>query len=429
MAFHGDSMKNRLLTIALFLTGISLAQTNEFVTWEQCLENSWAHNPTLASGRSAIRELEYLVGTTTANFLPQLSASGSFTKRGVEIVDDWIETDSSAAGLTLSQDLFTGGGNVAIRRRALAQLDIGYEEYRQFHADVEFAVRSSFVNAMYAQDLIELTQKIEERRRNNVRLVQLRFDGGRENAGSLARSKAQLTQASFEVRQAERLLLYSLRDLAAAMGMDELPEGVSGQMAAVAPGELVNLKELMMQTTDYIVADTQVKVAEHGVVVARSGRFPTIDLNASAGLSGERDLDTGSWSVGVRASMPLFTGGRLQKQVAASKENVIQSEMGLISRAQTLMASLQDQWTRYIDAVENEAVQLELLKAEQLRAEISTTKYKQGLLEYEDLDIIEINLINQGKTHLQRRRTAELEQARWKNELGWSVWQTTEEGK
>ena len=68
-------------------------------------------------------------------------------------------------------------------------------------------------------------------------------------------------------------------------------------------------------------------------------------------------------------------------------------------------------------------------EAEQLRAEISTTKYKQGLLEYEDWDIIESNLINQGKTHLQRRRTAELEQARWKNELGWSVWQTTEEGK
>lgn len=423
-------MKIRYLLLSCFMAGMVLAQTNELLTWQQCLDNSWMYNPTLASGRSAIRELECSVGTTTANFLPQVSASAGFSKRGVETdATGWTEADSSSVGLTLSQDLFSGFGNVATRKKALAQLSIGYEEYRQFHADVEYSVRSAFVNALYAQDLIDLTRKIEDRRGNNVRLIQLRFDGGRENAGSLARSKAQLTQASFEVRQAERLLDYSLRDLAAAMGVDELPAGVNGDMKAAAPDPLLDLKSLMEETSDYIVAKTQVEVAEHGVVVTRSGRFPALDLNASAGLAGVRDLDTGSWSVGVKASMPLFTGGRLSKQVAAAKENVIQSEMGLLSKAQSLKASLLNQWNSYTDAVENEAVQNELLKAEMLRAEIATAKYKQGLLSYEDWDTIESNLITQGKTHLQRRRTAELEQARWKNVLGLSVWQITEKGQ
>jgi hypothetical protein len=103
--------------------------------------------------------------------------------------------------------------------------------------------------------------------------------------------------------------------------------------------------------------------------------------------------------------------------------------MDLMDTANTLMASLQQRWNLYADAVENEAVQKELFEAEQLRAEISTSKYKQGLLSYEDWDIIESNLINQGKTHLQRRRTAEIEQARWKNALGWSVWQAAEESE
>jgi hypothetical protein len=103
--------------------------------------------------------------------------------------------------------------------------------------------------------------------------------------------------------------------------------------------------------------------------------------------------------------------------------------MDLLDQANSLMASLQNQWNSYIDAVENEATQKELLDAEMLRAEISTAKYKQGLLSFEDWDIIESNLINQGKTHLQRRRTSELEQARWKNALGWSVWQMTEKGE
>ena len=96
--------------------------------------------------------------------------------------------------------------------------------------------------------------------------------------------------------------------------------------------------------------------------------------------------------------------------------------MDLIDTSNTLLATLLQRWNLYTDAVENEAVQKELFDAEFLRAEISTAKYKQGLLSYEDWDIIESNLINQGKTHLQRRRAAEIEQARWKNALGWSVW-------
>ena len=100
----------------------------------------------------------------------------------------------------------------------------------------------------------------------------------------------------------------------------------------------------------------------------------------------------------------------------------MQSEMDLMNTANTLMATLQQRWNTYLDAVESEAVQKELLDAEMLRAEISAAKYKQGLLSYEDGDIIESNLINQGKTHLQRRRTSEIEQARWKNALGWSEW-------
>ena len=127
--------------------------------------------------------------------------------------------------------------------------------------------------------------------------------------------------------------------------------------------------------------------------------------------------------------MPLYTGNRLKSDVAAAKEKIIQSEMDLMDIANTLMATLQQRWNIYTDAVENEAVQKRLLDAEMLRAEISSAKYKQGLLSYEDWDIIESNLINQGKTHLQRRRTSEIEQARWKNALGWSVWQVAEEGE
>jgi len=417
-------MKNRLILCAVLAVGITQAQTNDFLTWEECLQLTKAHNPDLVSARAAVRELEYGVSSASAGFLPSLSASAGFTKSGSENNSNWTESDRTSAGLSLDQDLFSGGGNVARRARALAQLSVGNEQYRKTLSDVELRTRLAYIDVLYAQDLIQLTEKIAERRKNNVRLIQLRFDGGRENAGSLARSKAQLAQADYEVREAKRSLVYALRNLAAAMGQMDMVPGAAGDLKATGPSALSNLKNLMEQTPDYSIAQTQIEASRQGMLVTRSGRFPSITLSASAGLGGEREFENGSWSAGVRASVPIYTGNRLNSDVAAAKERVIQSEMGLMDTANTLMATLQQRWNSYTDAVENEAVQLELFQAEQLRAEISTAKYKQGLLSYEDWDIIESNLINQGKTHLQRRRSSEIEQARWKNALGWSVWYT-----
>ena len=423
-------MTYRYLIIALLSAVTASAQPQELPNWEQCLEKTRLHSPELAKARSALQELEYGVASAGSVFLPQISASASASRgqresgSGSTNSPSWVDTESVSAGISVSQDLFSGGGNAAKRRRAQAQLAIGQAQYRQTLADVELRLRQAFIEVLYAQDLVRLTQQIAERRANNVRLIQLRFDGGRENAGSLARSKAQLSQADYEVREATRSLEYTLRNLAAAMGQLDSPKGVAGELNADQPGERDELLQLMRQTPDYAVSAIQVQSAKEGFKVSRSSRFPSMSLSASTGLSGSDDLETGSWSVGLRASVPLFTGNRLSSEMAAARENVVQSEMDLLNQANTLTAILQQRWNSYVDAVENETVQQELYEAELLRAEISSAKYKQGLLSYEDWDIIESNLINQGKTRLQRRRSSEIEQARWKNTLGFSVWYT-----
>jgi outer membrane protein TolC len=419
-------MKNRLIASILVAAGAAFAQTNHFLTWEQCLATTRLQNPDLVSARAAVRELEFGLASASSGFLPQVSGSASAGTGQTENNDIWTERNSSSAGVSLQQDLFSGGGNVARRKRALAQLQIGNEQYRKTLSDVELRTRLAYIDVLYTQDLIELTERIVERRGNNVRLIQLRFDGGRENAGSLARSKAQLAQAEFELREAKRSLDYALRNLAAAMGQMAPAPGASGALNARPPDDLDDLPGLMKQTPDYTIATTQIEASKQGMKVTRSARFPQINLRGSVGVGDNSGFERydGSWGLSVNASMPLYTGNRLKSDVAAAKEAIIQSEMGLMDMANTLMATLQQRWNTFLNAVENEAVQKELLDAEMLRAEISTAKYKQGLLSYEDWDIIESNLINQGKTHLQRRRTSEAEQARWKNALGWSDWYT-----
>lgn len=414
-------MKTGIISLAIFIAYTSLAQTNDLLSWEQCLEQTRASNPDLVSARAAVRETEYSVVTANSAFLPEITASAGLSRGQNENNGDWSDNKSSSGRLSLSQDLFSGGGNLANRRQALAQLRIVNEQYRQTLADVELRSRLAFIDVLYAQDLIDLTEQIASRRSDNVRLIQLRFDGGRENAGSLARSQAQLAQAEYEVREARRSLEYALRNLAAAMGQMEPVAGAAGDLQATAPEMTLDLKPLMEQTPDYTIANIQVESSKLGVTVSRSAQFPKISFSASAG-EGSSDYENynGNWSVGLNASMPIFTGNRNRSEVAAAKQRVVQTEMGLLNTGNSLMASLQQQWNSYVNAVESETVQKQLYEAETLRADISTAKYKQGLLSYEDWDIIESDVINQGKSYLQRRRSSEITQAQWKDALGLS---------
>jgi outer membrane protein TolC len=415
-------MRKSYFAVLLLSGGSLAAQTNGFLSWEQCLEKTKLLNPDLISAQAAVRELQYGVVSASSGFFPQIDASAKVSRTGTENLTGWTETDSSSAGLDLSQSIYSGGENSARRAVAQVALNIGKEQMRTTCSDVENRTRLAFIEVLYAQDLIELTGKITERRANNVRLLQLRFDGGRENAGSLARSKAQLAEAQFEQREARRSLEYARRNLAAAIGQMEPAAGAEGTLSVPDPDPLTDLVRKIRQTPDYRIAEQQVESARKGMEVTRSARFPTIQFTASTGLSGETDLDDGRWGMGISASIPLFTGNRNLSEVLAANENIIQSEMSLLDTANSLAASLQGSWNDYLDAVESEAVQKTLLDAETLRAKISTAKYKQGLLDYEDWDTIESNLISQDKLHLQRKRTSAIRQAAWRNALGLSVW-------
>ncbi len=420
-------MKKSIIVCSLLLAYGAAAQTNELLTWERCLELTLAHNPDMVSARSAIRESELSVVSANAAFLPNVSASAGISRGQNENNGNWFDSESSNGRLSLSQDLFSGGGNLASRKQAMAQLRIVNEQYRQTLSDVELRTRQAFIDVLYAQDLITFSEKIATRRADNVRLIQLRFDGGRENAGSLARSKAQLAQAEYEVREAKRSLEYALRNLAAAMGQMEPVAGVAGDLGAEVPAAEVDLKPLMEQTPNYTIASIQVENSKLGVDARRSTLFPQISFSASTGVSSsDYENYNASWSVGLNASVPIYTGNRNKSDVASATERVVQSEMSLLDTSHTLMATLQQRWNNYVNAVEGETVQKQMYEAETLRAEVSTAKYKQGLLDYENWDQIENNLISQGKSYLQARRSSETQQANWRNALGLSVWYSQE---
>lgn len=409
-----------LAKIPFMMATLLSVQQASALSWEECLHAVSVQNPELLASRQAVQKAQYEFYATRSDWFPQVSASAS-TSRGQREGSDgaWDETKSTSASVSLNQLIFDGFGTKAQIDRSSAALRIAKSQHIQVCSDVELQLRLAYLDVLYSEELIALNRDIEVRRRNNVRLVKVKFEGGRENKGSLAKSEAQLTQAQYDLAKAERRLMSAKQALAAALGSYlPLKEEVSGGLSVSDPEAVDSLATLAQATPAYLVAETQVVSAQAGITLARSSRMPTITAGASAAESGDDDLDTGSWSASVRLSVPLFTGGQIRNNVKAAKVTAQQAALNLDQTLNQLVSSLQESWNSYRDAVDALAVQQQLLESEQLRAKVSSAKYQQGLQSYEDWDLIENSLVSQMRSLLSSKLSASQAQARWKNTLG-----------
>jgi outer membrane protein TolC len=386
--------------------------------WPACFSRTVSNNLELSIARLALKEAEAELGSQKSVLYPSVSASASRTTGET----DGDSANSTSAGLSASYTIFSGFGNRARINRSEAELQAEQANFDQTRSNIEYDLRAAFADQLYAQELIELAETIEQRRADNVKLVDMRYEGGSEHKGSLLLSQAQHTQAQFEVQQAHRDLELARRKLARMMGeMVYDSFFITGDLTAGAPPESERLMALAEKTPSYRSAEAALSAAKAGFELTRSDRFPEIKATGSLTRSGEEDFETDSWRAGVSISFPLFTGGQLSQDILASG---LRKEQSQLNREETLfdiLVDLQSARNNYTDACETMDVQQAFVEAAELRAEVARVQYQQGLLSFEDWDRIENDLITRQKNQLSSRRNAMKAEAAWRNTIGLST--------
>lgn len=401
-----------LFSLWLSLAGGAVAQP---ITWDDCARRAGSLNPTLDAAREAVRAAEAGVGSARSASRPQLSLGGS--AEHVE-QDGQVNGSDASFNATVSaeQILYNGGRNAASVDSARAALDSARAEFARSGAEVTYSLRRAFVNLLVAQEQVQVLRQIEQRRRDNLELVGLRYEGGREHKGSLALIEASLNQAKIQVRQGEREVNAARRILLRAMGEVTVDDSltVSGSLACRPAPDAVDWQAEAEATPAYAQALSSIDTAEAGVRSARSGYRPSVSLGSSAGRSGNEDaFETDRWSAGVRLSFPFWSGGQTRHEVASARARLAQAEAREGETLNGLVTSLNEAWVAYCNAAENVAVQENYFKASDLRAEIAREQYGAGLLTFDNWDVIENERISYQRQLLESQRSALLAEAAW----------------
>jgi outer membrane protein TolC len=372
------------------------------------------NHPDLISSSESIRQAQIDKALEISATLPEISASAS--AKSAKSATTGTTTDTYAYSVTGEQLVFDGFKTLHDISSSSSTLKAQEYNYAVTSSNIRLNLRSAFVGLLKAQELTSLTKEIAERRKQNLELVKLRYEGGREHKGSLLTAEADLANAEYEVRQAERSITLSQRDLSKEMGLEKFnPMALKGEFSV---REGYNAKpdiERMADTTPFLrKLIAKKEAARSDLKSEQADFFPEVYVNGSIGKSSsDWPPENDTWSFGATVSLPIFEGGSRFADISKARSKLRQLESDERSGRDTVLLTLEDTWKDLRDSIENVSVRKKFLEAAKERARITQAQYETGLISFDDWIIIEDNLVNAKKTHLNARANMLTAEAYW----------------
>ncbi len=420
-----------ILNLVLCCSKFALAAS---ITWHQTIDESFSNNAEIQAAEQTLRSAEQNWRSQHNGYFPQLSANVGFTHgNSVSLTPSASTTspnavapaydptangepqDNYVASVNASQNVFAGLLDYGKISASLGTLQEKRAILREKKSSVSKDLVTAYANLLLSQRSIELQKSIIRRREENLRLVELNFQTGRENKGSALLSKANLNQAEFEEHQAENYLRSSSADLKRVLSRDLDDDlNVSEDVPIETPAQQMKYEQFVPSNTDVLKASAAVQNAEGKFLIARSNFYPALNLSASFGRQGSRFWnEKEEWILGFNVTIPIFNGGKDLFATLAARADVHSAERTKENTERLTLQKLKFNHTGLLEAIEKLKVDESFVSAATVRANVARKKYNNGLISFEDWDIIENDLINRQKNVLVSQRDRAVAYGNW----------------
>ncbi len=414
-------MNNKILGLAFFVLCSSRVLLG--MSWEKCVEAANSKNPELRAAKDSLRAAELAERAAYNGFFPSVSAALSYD-HGTAIGGTGAASTYTAS-LNAKQNLFSGLADAgAVKKAGGNALEI-QAKMKAVRSRVSYDLKAAFAGVSFANKSQALSAEIVQRREANRKLVDLRFQSGRENKGSALLAGAYLEQARLDLLQATNTRETQKALMGRVLGdeLAQVPE-LTGDLPITEPPDLAAIEKLVTETPDYLKVVALEQQAEATMVIARSGFFPTLNLTGSTGNSDNQFFPGNNrWSVGASLVFPLFNGGRDYYGTRAAAADSRAATLARENAIRVGRATLRDVLAKFREAVQKQKVDQAFAEATTARSKIAREKYNNGLLTFEDWDVIENDLIVRQRNYLQSQRDRIIAEAAWEQATGRGVFQ------
>lgn len=363
-------MKKITLTLlALALTTISQAQHR--LSLIQAQEYAISNNLTVRNTNLDLEKAERKIWETTADGLPQLSATGSYQLQITEIPELSIQPGQSvklglpntfSASATLNQLIFNGSYLVGLRAaktyRHFAQLGV-----EKSMIEIRAAVAECYYLALLATESTSILADNLEQIKKTVSELRAMKEQGLIDRTSLDQIEVTYNQILAQYNASQRQIKNTRDMLKYIIGMPlteqvELTDNLMAIITKVSPDYLTLESYNQNENIDIKMSAVNVTLSELSLSLARAAYMPS--LAAQLGLQHNFTMPEFSFQnattayLGVGLNVPLFTSGKTRSQVKQAKLSLEQTKnKELLARQeldlafQSTMSSFQLAWDNY----------------------------------------------------------------------------------
>lgn len=241
---------------------------------------------------------------------------------------------------------------------------------------------------------IEIIDETIKLRQYAVDVVNERMKGGVTSELDFNRAKTELAKVKSEridILRRRKELENALAVLCGQQPMDFFvdPESLTAEVPRIP---IILPSELLERRPDIARSERLVAAANAQIGVAEAAFFPRLTLSADGGLKSVEfgnlfDWESHYWSFGPSVTIPVLTGGRGKANLEATRaeytrtvEDYRQTVLKAIEEVETSLSNLKLR-------KEQAAAQSEVLKSSRQTAELSISRYKEGLVTF--LEVID----------------------------------------
>lgn len=413
-------MKDFLVFLAIIVFFVSFLQkeaiAEEMLTWEDCVREARENHPDLISAAQRVKQAKADKDIALSDILPQVSGTMIGKRKETYSGEDSTILDTYSYSLTGEQLLFDGFKTSAEVSLYYKEMKASQHNYAVVSSNIRLDLREVFVGLLKTQELISLTKEIAERRKQNLELVKLMYEGGREHKGSLLTAEAEYAEANFEVAQAERNLILVQRQLMVELGREKMmPVRAKGEFkTANIYAEKPDLEDLTRKNPLLKELIALRESAEFSLKSEEADFFPKVFLDTSVGKTDTswppRDEE---WYLGMRLTVPIFEGGSRIAEVVKARAAAKEAKADERSGYNNVVFVLEEKWKDLQDAIDKVSVRQKFLEATEERSKIASAQYSIGHVTFNDWIIIEDELVSAKKSYLDAQADLLIAEADW----------------
>lgn len=421
----------------ILLMGLAVAGTAQAADLWTVARDALDNDATLASSRSGFLVVEAGRDVQRGTLLPQISVGGRLAHRrsyvsqsgGVAQPDQPAQNEDdnvTSIGLDLeaSQALYDPA-----RRAQLDQAERRIDREALSLAAAEqqllLEVAEAYFEILRAHDILSARRSQEIAIERQLEQARERFE-----VGLIAITEVHEAQASFDLARAQRIaaesaMQVSFEALERLTGQRYESIDVLAEEIPVVPPEPVDRADwvaLAMDNSPMLkMAEAGIEVARSELDVSRAGQLPRVEAFASYEYSDSDSSGTSESSVsqlGLRASMPLYTGGSTQAEIRQSGFALEVSQFDFEAQRRDTVQQVRSLFTRVSNDVETVEARAQAIVSNQSALEATRSGYEVGTRNIVDVLNAERNLFNAIADHAEARYDYVLDLLRLQQQAG-----------